>query len=171
MVGFGQDVLTLFKTPIWFTGSVDARHIAQPTAQPGETSMSIRTSAKSIGNNDSKSEALAASIRKSWGKAKPEKQAEIRLEFMVGYIAGRERISLSEAQAIVEAGKGSGAINPGAIDRATSGFRYHVMQGKTKPEPKTSKRYSPELRKAAQAYLAKFDSVGEAIAVLRAVAK
>ena len=67
--------------------------------------------------------------------------------------------------------KGSGAINPGAIDRATSGFRYHVMQGKTKPEPKTSKRYSPELRKAAQAYLAKFDSVSEAIAVLRAVAK
>lgn len=134
--------------------------------------MSIRTSAKSIGNNDSKSEALAASIRKSWGKAKPEKQAEIRLEFMVGYIAGRERISLSEAQAIVEAGKGSEAINPGAIDRATSGFRYHVMQGKTKKsEPQSSKRYSPELRKAAQAYLAKFDSVSEAIAVLRAVAK
>jgi hypothetical protein len=32
-------------------------------------------------------------------------------------------------------------------------------------------RISPELRKAAQAYLAKFDSVSEAIAVLRAVAK
>ena len=133
--------------------------------------MSIRTSAKSIGNNDSKSEALAASIRKAWGKAKPEKQAEIRLEFMVGYISGRERISLSDAEAIIEAGKGAEAINAGAIDRAASGFRYHVMQGKTKPESKTSKRYSPELRKAAQAYLAKFDSVGEAIAVLRAVAK
>ena len=133
--------------------------------------MSIRLSAKSIGNNDAKSEVLAIAIRKAWGKAKPEKQAAIRLDFMIGYISGKERISLSDAEGIIEAGKGAEAINAGAIDCASSAFRYHVVQGKTKPEPKSSKRYSPELRKAAQAYLAKFDSVGEAIAVLRAVAK
>ena len=92
--------------------------------------MSIRLSAKSIGNNDSKSEAIAATIRKAWGKAKSEKQAEIRLEFMVGYVAGRERISLSDAEAVIGAGKGAEAINADAIDRASSAFRYHIVQGK-----------------------------------------
>ena len=142
--------------------------------------MSIRLSAKSIGNKDAQAAELSASIRKEWLKASPERKAEIRHDFMIGYIAGREkkgseRISLSQAEAIIEAGKGKGASKAhiAMIDRAASGFTYHIVQGKTKPSaaPMSSKRYSPELRKAAQAYLAKFDSVSEAIAVLRAVAK
>lgn len=141
--------------------------------------MSIRLSAKSIGNNDAKSEVLAIAIRKAWGKASPERKAEIRHDFMIGYIAGKvkkdqERISLSDAEGIIEAGKAKGVpkAHIAMIDCASSAFTYHIVQGKTKKsEPKSSKRYSPELRKAAQAYLAKFDSVGEAIAVLRAVAK
>ena len=141
--------------------------------------MSIRTSAKSIGNKDAQAAELSASIRKEWLKASPERKAEIRHDFMIGYIAGREkkgseRISLSQAEEIIETGKGKGASKAhiAMIDRAASGFTYHIVQGKTKKsEPQSSKRYSPELRKAAQAYLAKFDSVGEAIAVLRAVAK
>ena len=133
--------------------------------------MSIRTTAKSIGNKDAQSKALASAIRKAWLKASDQRKAEIRLDFMVGYISGQERISLSDAEAVIGAGKGAEAINADAIDRASSAFRYHIVQGKTKPEPKSSKRYSPELRKAAEAYLKKFDSVAEAIAVLRAVAK
>ena len=67
--------------------------------------MSIRLSAKSIGNKDAQSEALATATRKAWLKASPERKAEIRFDFIVGYMAGRERISLSDAEAIFEAGK------------------------------------------------------------------
>lgn len=137
--------------------------------------MSTRTSAKSIGNNDSKSADLAASIRKAWLKADPETQAEIAADFKIGYISGRERISLSDALAIFEAGKGVGVPKKhvAMIDRAVSGFNYHIRNGKTKPSAEATKhrRYSPELRKAAEAYLKHFDSVTEAVNVLRAVAK
>ena len=57
--------------------------------------MSIRTSAKSIGNNDAKSQDLATAIRKAWLKASDERKAEIRLDFMIGHMSGRERFSLS----------------------------------------------------------------------------
>ena len=137
--------------------------------------MSTRTSAKSIGNNDARSAEYAASIRKAWLKADPETQAEIAADFKIGYIAGRERISLSDALAIFEAGKGAGVPKKhvAMIDRAVSGFNYHIRNGKTKPSAGVTKhrRYSPELRKAAEAYLKHFDSVTEAVNVLRAVAK
>ena len=137
--------------------------------------MSTRTSAKSIGNNDSKSADLAASIRKAWLKTDPETQAEIAADFKIGYIAGRERISLSDALAIFEAGKGAGVPKKhvAMIDRAVSGFNYHIRNGKTKPsaEPK-SFRVQRDLREAAEAYLKLFDNnATAAIKVLRAVAK
>ena len=137
--------------------------------------MSTRTSAKSIGNNDARSAEHAASIRKAWLKADPEKQAEIAADFKIGYIAGRERISLSDALAIFEAGKGAGVPKKhvAMIDRAVSGFNYHIRNGKTKPsaEPK-SFRVQRDLREAAEAYLKLFDNnATAAIKVLRAVAK
>ena len=137
--------------------------------------MSTRTSAKSIGNNDARSAEYAASIRKAWLKADPETQAEIAADFKIGYIAGRERISLSDALAIFEAGKGAGVPKKhvAMIDRAVSGFNYHIRNGKTKPsaEPK-SFRVQRDLREAAEAYLKLFDNnATAAIKVLRAVAK
>ena len=133
--------------------------------------MSTRTNAKSIGNNDAKSASIAAEIRKAWLKAGPEKRAEIAREFKIGYISGKERISLSQAEAIFEAGKGANAIDPGAIDRATSGFNYHIAQGKAKAEKAVKRmRLSAETREVAEAYLSWFDSVDDAIKALRAVA-
>ena len=136
-------------------------------------SKSIRTTAVSIGKKDAQSEALALAIRKAYAKAKPEAQAELAREFKIGYISGREKVSLAVATQIFEAGKGVNAINAGAIDRATSGFNYHIVSKlETKPaEPVKSMRVSRELRAAAEAYLEQFDSVDEAIKVLRAVAK
>lgn len=139
--------------------------------------MSIRTSSKSIGTNDAKSAELAASIRKAWLKAKPEAQAEIVAEFKIGYIAGRERISLSEAQAIFEAGKGAGAINPGAIDRATSAFNYHIRQSKATaaPQAQRSMRISTVMRERAMDFLAEFEGetlaeqIKQAVALLNAL--
>lgn len=139
--------------------------------------MSTRTSAKAIGNNDARSAEYAAGIRKDWLKAtnNPEKQAEIAADFKIGYISGRERISLSDALAIFEAGKGAGVPKKhvAMIDRAVSGFNYHIRNGKTKPsaEPK-SFRVQRDLREAAEAYLKLFNNnATAAIKVLRAVAK
>jgi hypothetical protein len=136
-------------------------------------SKSVRTTAVSIGKKDAQSEALAIAIRKAYAKAKPEAQAELAREFKIGYISGREKVSLAVATQIFEAGKGVDAINAGAIDRATSGFNYHIVSKlETKPaEPVKSMRVARDLRAAAEAYLAQFDSVAEAIKVLRVVAK
>jgi hypothetical protein len=136
-------------------------------------SKSVRTTAVSIGKKDAQSEALAIAIRKAYAKAKPEAQAELTREFKIGYISGREKVSLAVATKIFEAGKGADAINVAAIDRATSGFNYHIVSKlETKPaEPVKSMRLSKAVRAAAEAYLAQFDSVADAIKVLRAVAK
>ena len=124
--------------------------------------MSTRTSAKAIGNNDARSAEYAVGIRKDWLKAtnNPEKQAEIAADFKIGYIAGREKVSLAEAQAIFEAGKGKGATKAGiqAIDRATSAWNYHVVQAKAKKtEPQSHGRVAPKLREAAMAFLSEFE--------------
>ena len=136
--------------------------------------MSTRTTAKSIGNNDAKSAELAAAIRKAYAKAKPEQQAEIAREFKIGYIAGRDRVSISDAEAIVEAGKGAEAINAAAIVRAVAAWNYHIvgkLEGKSEPAPAPKRMRVPAAtREAAEAYLSWFDSIEDAIKVLRAVA-
>lgn len=143
-------------------------------------SKAVRTDAKSIGNNDAKSSDLAIAIRKAYAKAAPEQQAEIAFEFKVGYIAGRERISLSDAQAIFEAGKGKGATKAGIamIDRATSGFNYHIRgskESKAPEAPKKHKRISTERRALAMDFLGNFkgeslqEQIQQALALLNAL--
>ena len=58
-----------------------------------------------------------------------------------------------------------------AIDRATSGFNYHIV-GKVEASAKPVKRMrlSAEMREAAEAYLSWFDSVADAKKALDAVA-
>lgn len=122
--------------------------------------MSIRTNAKSIGTNDAKTSEIAATIRTAFNKASAERKAEIMADFKIGYIAGREKVSLAEAQAIFEAGKGKGATKAGiqAIDRATSAWNYHVVQAKAKKtEPQSHGRVAPKLREAAMAFLSEFE--------------
>jgi hypothetical protein len=140
--------------------------------------MSIRTNAKSIGNKDAQSEALAIAIRKAYAKAKPEAQAELAREFKIGYISGREKVSLAVATKIFEAGKGADAINVGAIDRATSGFNYHIvskLEAKPAPAPAKHKRVSTERRALAMDFLGNFkgenlqEQIKEAIALLNAL--
>ena len=140
--------------------------------------MSIRTNAKSIGNKDAKSEALAIAIRKAYAKAKPEAQAELAREFKIGYISGREKVSLAVATQIFEAGKGADAINVGAIDRATSGFNYHIvskLDNKPASAPVANKRVSREARAMAMDFLGNFEGenlqeqIKQAIALLNAL--
>ena len=141
-------------------------------------SKAVRNDAKHIGNNDAKSTDLALAIRKAYAKATPEQQGEIAFEFKVGYIAGRERISLSEAQAVFEAGKGKGATKAGIamIDRATSGFNYHIKGGKAKGASSTRpQRVSAAHRAVAMDFLGNFkgenlqEQIKAAIALLNAL--
>jgi hypothetical protein len=135
--------------------------------------MSIRTNAKSIGNKDAQSEALAIAIRKAYAKAKPEAQAELAREFKIGYISGREKVSLAVATQIFEAGKGVDAINVGAIDRATSGFNYHIVSKlDTKPvqAPAKHMRVSKEARALAMDFLSNFDGDNRAEQIKQAIA-
>ena len=136
-------------------------------------SIAVRTDAKFIGKKDATTAEKIVAIRKAWLKAKtPEAQQEIRRDFHIGYIAGRDRVSISEAEAIVDAGKGADAINAPAIVRAVAAWHDQVMKGVVnKPEQAVKRmRLSAEARKAAEAYLSWFNSVDDAIKALRAVA-
>jgi hypothetical protein len=61
-----------------------------------------------------------------------EEQAELRKLFMIDWIIGdysTERIiSGEEAETILDAGKGKNTIDAQVIDRAYSGFRFHVVR-------------------------------------------
>ena len=139
-------------------------------------SKAVRTDAKSIGNNDAKSSDLAIAIRKAYAKAAPELRAEIAFDFKVGYIAGRDRLSISDAEAVVKAGKGEGAINAPAIVRAVAAWNYHIVQGKAPEAPKQKhKRVSAERRAWAMDFLSGFEGeslqeqISKAIALLNSL--
>lgn len=140
--------------------------------------MNTKQNAKKIGAADAKLSEIAEGIRKAWLKARDEAKKEIECDFKVGYIAGRERISLSEAEEIFAAGKGKGASakHIAMIDRAVSGFRYHIAKGgSSTTTPTKHARISADLRKAAEAFLAEFDGetlnaqITQAIKVLQAM--
>lgn len=139
--------------------------------------MSIRTTAKSIGNKDASTAELAISIRKAYAKAKPELAQEIRADFHVGYISGRDRLSISDSEAIWLAGKGEGAINAPAIARAVAAWKYHVTDHFAKAEsaPAKHKRITAEAKAVAMDFLGNFEGenlqeqIKKAIALLNAL--
>ena len=139
--------------------------------------MSIRTNAKSIGNKDASTAELAVLIRKAYAKAKPELAQEIRADFHIGYISGRDRLSISDAEAIWLAGKGEGAINAPAIARAVAAWKYHVTDHFATAEPPKKKhtRISAEQREWAMGFLGNFEGeslqeqISKAIALLNSL--
>lgn len=140
-------------------------------------SKAVRTDAQFIGKKDATTADKIIAIRKAWLKAKPEAQAEIVYEFKVGYIAGRDRTSISQAEAIVAAGKGEGAINAPAIARAVAAWHDQVMKGvpKASDAPAKHKRVSSEARALAMDFLGNFEGknrteqIKQAIALLNAL--
>jgi len=177
-VGFGWELLTFLKPPVCFTEVVKGAVPKTFHQRSQEKIMSIRMTAKSIGNKDASTAELAAIIRKAYAKAKPEQQPEIRADFYIGYIAGRDRVSISEAAAIVAAGKGAEAINAPAIVRATAAWKYHVVDNggtKAPAAPAAQQRISKEHREAAMDFLGNFkgetlaEQIAQAIKVLNAM--
>ena len=140
-------------------------------------SKAVRTDAQFIGKKDATTADKIIAIRKAWLKAKPEAQAEIVYEFKVGYISGRDRTSISQAEAIVQAGKGEGAINAPAIVRAVAAWHDQVMKGvaKATDTAQSRKRVSSERRALAMDFLGNFEGknlqeqIKQAIALLNAL--
>ena len=140
--------------------------------------MSIRTTAKSIGNKDASTAELAALIRKAYAKATPEQQPEIRADFHIGYISGRDRVSISDATAIWQAGKGADAINAPAIVRAVAAWKYHVTDHLPKADAapaQVNKRIDKAAKAMAMDFLGNFEGenlqeqIKKAIALLNAL--
>ena len=130
--------------------------------------MSIRTNAKSVGKNDAQSAEIVAGIRKEWLKASDERKQEIALDFKIGYMAGREKISLDAAEEIMAEGKVS-KKNTGMIDRAYSGYRYHIVLGKTKPTtPVKHTRIQARVRESAMTFLSEFEGKDRAAKIKQA---
>lgn len=79
---------------------------------------------------------LEASLpfHKAYVAADAETRATLREEWAVGYISGREAVSEKRAQAIWEAGKGAGALDAAACNRATRSFAHHVVRSEAKSE-------------------------------------
>jgi hypothetical protein len=104
-------------------------------------------------------------------EATPEQRKDLRQRWMLGHLEGQ---GVKNAERILSEGKGAGALpeNVKAIDRASADFRYMVVRPDAKPAaPAKSMRLSRDVRAAAEAYLAQFDNVADAIKALRAVSK
>jgi hypothetical protein len=101
----------------------------------------------------------------------PEQRKDLRQRWMLGHLEGQ---GFKGVERILSEGKGAGAKpeHIKAIDRASADFRYMVIRPDAKAAaPAKSMRLSRDVRAAAEAYLAQFDSVADAIKALKAVAK
>jgi hypothetical protein len=133
--------------------------------------LSIQQFAFNTGAMSRKVREAADPFHAAYVGATPEQRKDLRQRWMLGHLEGQ---GFKGAERILSEGKGAGAKpeHIKAIDRASADFRYMVIRPEAKAaEPVKSMRVAKDLRAAAEAYLAQFDSVADAIKVLRAVAK
>ena len=131
--------------------------------------IAIRPFAVNVGHMSRKVRTAADPFHKAYTSATPEQRKALRQEWMLGHLEGQ---GLNNVERILSKGKGAGAKpeHIKAIDRASSDFRYMVVRPDAKAAtPAKSMRVSKDLRALAEAYLANFESVADAIKVLRAV--
>jgi hypothetical protein len=180
-VGFRHTRLTFLQTPECFTGSVDVRHTAQPTALSGETSMSKATKpvltyaqfAHDIGAHSRLTLEVSLVWHKQWLKATPQTRTAMRDEFMTHFTMGLLKCAMPQAVRILTATISQRTkVQHNAYMAASQKFKHHISRDskKTESKPVKSKRMSADVRAAAKAYLAQFDNVTDAIAALKAVA-
>ena len=133
--------------------------------------LTIQQFAVNVGQAARKTREAADPFHTAYLEGTPEQRKDLRTRWMLGHLEGQ---GIKNSERVLSEGKGNGAKPEAikAIDRASADFRYMVIR----PEPKEvaqakSMRLSKDVRAAAEAYLAQFNSVADAIKVLRAVAK
>ncbi len=130
-----------------------------------------------LGNNDRLTLEASLPFHTAYVSATPEQKAQLKHDWQVGYIQGKADVDAPTAERILSGGKGGRAskANIEAIDKSYSSFKYHVVRkpkAKAKAAPvQTNQRISKAHRSAAEAYLAQFDNLADAIKTLRAVAE
>ena len=133
--------------------------------------LTINQFAFNVGHMTRKVREAADPFHFAYTTAEAEQRKAMRQEWMLGHLAGQGVVN---PERILSQGKGAGAKPEyvKAIDRASSDFRYMVVRPVAKPVvAQKSMRLNKDLRAAAQAYLALFDSTADAIKVLKAIAK
>lgn len=116
---------------------------------------------------------VSAVWHRQYVKAGAVTRNALRDEFMTHFVAGMMACTVHAAVRIL-----TGTISERtekqhkAYMAASQKFKYHISRDskKTESKPAKSKRMSADVRAAAKAYLAQFDSVTDAIAALKAIA-
>lgn len=73
----------------------------------------------------------SAPFHKAYVQGDAAARSALRTEWCSGYIAGNLLVSEAKAQKIWEAGKGAGALNAAAVNRATRSFAHHVVRSES----------------------------------------
>jgi hypothetical protein len=141
-----------------------------------KTTVTLSQFAFNLGNNDRLTLEASLPFHTAYVSATPEQKAQLKHDWQVGYIQGKANVDAAKAERILSGGKGGNAskANIEAIDKSYSSFKYHVVRkpkAKAKAAPAKSMRVAKDLRAAAEAYLANFDNVADAIKALRAVSQ
>ena len=108
-----------------------------------------------------------------WLAADQVTRQALRDEFLREFVRGALGCKPAEAVRILTTPKGDRtAAEQDAYMAASQKFKYHISRdGAKDAKPVQRMRVNKDLRALAEAYLANFESVADAIAVLRAVSK
>ena len=121
------------------------------------TMMNIGQFALTLGRTQRMTLEASLPFHKAYVATDAEGRAALRLEWVVPYIEGRERVSAARAAKIWAAGKGNDAIDAGACNRATASFASHVIRAEksskvdTKPVP--TARIPKQARESFEAFV------------------
>lgn len=70
----------------------------------------------------------SAPFHKAYVQSDAAARSALRAEWCSGYLAGNLLVSAARAAKIWEAGKGAGALDAAAVNRATRSFAHHVVR-------------------------------------------
>lgn len=130
-----------------------------------------RQFAHKLGEQERLTLAASLPIHKRYVAGDNAVRAALRVEWAVGFISGKGKVSEERAEAIWKAGKGSAAIDAALVNRATRTFDHHVVRGSVsngKREGAKPVRISREVRASFETYVL---NLGLPKATLRALFK
>jgi len=93
--------------------------------------LSTRQFAFNLGCTNAMTLAASLPFHEAYVAGDAAARTALRAEWCVGYISGHEGVSEARAQKVWEAGKGAGAIDAAAVNRATRSFAHHVVRSES----------------------------------------
>lgn len=145
-----------------------------------KTKVDFDTFAFNIGVQSGLTRAASLPLSVAFHNADEEQQRNLRIRWMTNHIRGSLKVNAKTAERILSEGKGEACKsddNRGAIDKASSDFRYHIIRKdeQSADKPNKSMRISRQHREWANDFIAHFEGkdktaqINAAIALLRAM--